>query len=178
MSTISSTSWKDNFSDLFHRSVAKYRAGHRQAVGLVDAEGEKFLHSIGYNGQEFFDFIEDFSKDGVPELPTALAIAAVRRDYFLDEQKGAFSAHRLSMASLPAKDEELEGIGWLPRIIAKAQAKLKGEMPPELMYSCGGDRRFFQTHHVDPAEFLRQVWQTDGAAKKIAAWVKGQRPKN
>ena len=42
------------------------------------------------------------------------------------------------------------------------------------MYGCGGDRRFFRTNHVDPAEFLRQTWKAGGDSKKIVAWVKSQ----
>jgi hypothetical protein len=43
------------------------------------------------------------------------------------------------------------------------------------MYGCGGDRKFFRTNHVDPAAFLREVWQAQGDEAKIVAWVKAQR---
>jgi hypothetical protein len=169
-----SSSWQQTFSHLFYPAVEKYKAGHQKAAGLVDAEGEKFLGTIGYTAQEFFDFVEDFAKGGDPDLKTALEIAAVRRDYFLDEQGGKFTSRRIAMADLPSKDDEVEGIGWLPRIIPKAEAKLRGEMPPDLMYGCGGDRKFFRINHVDPAEFLRQVWKANGDNKKVIAWVKTQ----
>jgi hypothetical protein len=173
----SSIPWTQTFSDLFHGAVKKYRDGHQKAAGLVDAEGRKFLLSIGYTEQEFFDFAEDFAKGGEPDLKTALEIAAVRRDYFLHEQAGKFSQRHISMDDLPSKDAEVEGIGWLPRIIPKAEAKLRGEMPADLMYGCGGDRKFFRTNQVDPAEFLRQVWKAGGDTKKIVAWVKAQTAK-
>ncbi len=99
----------------------------------------------------------------------------MRRDYFLNEQGGVRSKHVIDMGKLPSKDAEVEGIGWLPRIIPKAEAKLRGEMPPELMYSCGGDRRFFRENKVDPAEFLRVVWTANGNQAEIIAWVKKQR---
>jgi hypothetical protein len=169
-----SSSWPHTFSDLFHLSVQKYRAGHQKASGLVDARGADFLRTIGYTEQEFFDFVEDFAKGGDPDLKTALEIAAVRRDYFLNEQHGKFTSHRISMDDLPSKDAEIEGIGWLPRIIPKAEAKLRGEMPPDLMYGCGGDRKFFRNNHVNPAEFLRQVWKSFGDQKKVIAWVQAQ----
>jgi hypothetical protein len=172
-----SSSWQQTFSDLFHRAVEKYRGGHQKAAGLVEAEGEKFLDSIGYTEQEFFDFVEDFAKGGEPALKTALEIAAVRRDYFLNEQGGKLTSRRIAVDQLPSKDAEVDGIGWLPRITAKAEAKLRGEMPPELMYGCGGDRKFFRINHVDPAEFLRQVWQARGDNKKVIAWVKTQAAK-
>jgi hypothetical protein len=174
MSTVPN-SWEQTFSNLFHPAVEKYRQGHQKAAGLVDANGKEFLRSIGYTEQEFFDFVEDFAKGGEPTLETALAIAAVRRDYFLEEQKGEFSARQISMEDLPSKDAEVEGIGWLPRLIPKAEAKLRGEMPPDLMYGCGGDRKFFRTNGLDPAEFLRQTRKAHGDTAKIVSWVKKQR---
>lgn len=166
-----SSHWRETFSRLFLASVPKYQAGHQKAAGLVDETGAAFLDSIGYTQQEFFDFVEDFAKGGVPTLETALEIAAVRRDYFLNEQQGKRSTHRIDMAMLPSKDAEIAGIGWLPRLIPKAEAKLRGEMPPDLMYGCGGDRKFFRTNSIDPAEFLRQVWQAGGKTQTVVDWV-------
>jgi hypothetical protein len=174
--TNTASTWEQRFADLFHRSVEKYRAGHQKAQGLVDAAGQNLLLSIGCTEQEFFDFVEDFAKGGEPTLESTLAIASVRHDYFYREQKGQASPHRISMADLPAKDAEVDGIGWLPRLIPKAEAKLRGEMPAELMYGCGGDRKFFRTHQLDPADFLRQVWRARGDKEQIVSWVKAASP--
>jgi len=167
-----SADWEQAFTALFHASVEKYRQGHTKAHGLVDGQGVSFLASIGYTGQEFFDFVEDFARGGEPTLETALNVASVRRDYFLQEQKGIFSKHQIAMEKLPSKEATVEGIGWLPRLLPKAEAKLRGEMPPDLMYGCGGDRKFFRTHQIDPAEFLRQVWSAQGDHAQVIAWVK------
>jgi predicted dehydrogenase len=171
---VSFSTWEQRFSQLFQSAVEKYRKGHQQAAGLIDEQGLKFLASIGHTEQEFFDFVEDFAKAGEPTLETALKIASVRRDYFLAKQNGTPSPRRISMDDLPPKDAEIEGIAWLPRLIPKAEAKLRGEMPPDLMYCCGGDRKFFNTHHIDPAEFLRKVWDACGNQAEIVAWVKGK----
>jgi hypothetical protein len=171
---MSDSSWEQVFSGLFNGAVEKYGKGHQKASGLVDAEGQSFLASIGCTGQEFFDFVEDFFRGGEPTPATALKIAAVRRDYFLKEQNGKSSMHRISMYDLPSKDAMVEGIGWLPRLIPKAEAKLRGEMPPDLMYGCGGDRKFFRTHAIDPAEFLKKVWAAKGNQGEIIGWVKEQ----
>ena len=167
-----SKKWKDTFTELFEKSVTKYHQGHEKASGLVDEAGSQFLRSIGYSEQEFFDFVEDFAKGGEPTLETALSVAEVRRDYFLEEQKGQFSPKTISMTDLPSKDAEIEGIGWLPRLMPKAEAKLRGEMPPDLMYGCGGDRKFFKAHNINPAEFLRRTWAASGNQEKMVAWVK------
>ncbi len=170
----SGSDWEHSFSKLFKAGVKKYQTGHEKADALVDGEGQKFLASIGCSEQEFFDFVEDFARGGEPNLETALRITAVRRDYFLKEQRGTLSTHRISMDKLPAKDAEVEGIGWLPRLLPKAEAKLRGEMPPELMYGCGGDRKFFKTHQVDPAEFLHKVWKAKGNHAEVISWVKSK----
>jgi predicted dehydrogenase len=168
------STWEQRFSKLFQNAVEKYRKGHHSADGLVDEKGRKFLASIGHTEQELFDFVEDFAKAGEPTLETALKIASVRRDYFLKEQNGAPSQHSISMDDLPPKDAEVDGIAWLPRLIPKAEAKLRGEMPHDLMYGCGGDRKFFKTHHVDAADFLRKVWDTRGKQSEIVAWIKAK----
>jgi len=169
--------WEQRFSKLFQSAVTKYRAGHQKADGIVDEKGRNFLAAIGHTTQELFDFVEDFAKGGEPTLETALKIAAVRRDYFLQEQNGVPSPLRISVAELPSKDATIDGIGWLPRLIPKAEAKLRGEMPPELMYGCGGDRKFFKTNHVDAAEFLRKIWESKGNQSEIVRWVKQSLPK-
>jgi predicted dehydrogenase len=168
-------SWEARFTKLFQASVEKYRAGHQKAEGIVDEKGQTFLASIGHTGQEFFDFVEDFAKGGEPTLETALKIASVRREYFLKEQRGAPTTRRISVSELPSKDAEVEGIGWLPRLLPKAEAKLRGEMPPELMYGCGGDRKFFRTYGIDPADFLRRVWTAGGKHGDIVAWVNSKK---
>ncbi len=168
------STWEQRFSKLFQSGLEKYREGHQKATGLVDEKGRKFLASIGHTEQELFDFVEDFAKAGEPTLETALKIAAVRRDYFLKEQNGASSPHRISGDELPSKDAEIKGIAWLPRLIAKAEAKLRGEMPPELMYGCGGDRRFFKAHNLDPAEFLQKVRSAQGNEAEVVDWVQAQ----
>jgi predicted dehydrogenase len=171
------STWEQRFSKLFQNAVEKYREGHHKTGGLVDEKGQKLLASIGHTEQEFFDFVEDFAKGGEPTLETALKIAAVRRDYFLKEQNGTPSQHCISMDDLPSKDAQVEGIAWLPRLISKAEAKLRGEMPPDLMYGCGGDRKFFKTHHVAPDDFLRKVREAHGNQAEIVAWVKAKSEK-
>jgi hypothetical protein len=74
--------------------------------------------------------------------------------------------------ALPPKTEELDGIPWLPRIIAKAGCFLKGGLCHEIMYGCGGDRRFLKEHDIHPADFLRVVWGTEGDKEKMLAFVR------
>ncbi len=73
--------------------------------------------------------------------------------------------------SLPEKDSELGGHRWLPRIITKARAKLAGELDPETMFSCGGDRAFLRSHDIHAADFLRAVWAAGDDDQKIVDYI-------
>lgn len=61
------------------------------------------------------------------------------------------------MKELPAKSAAVDGIPWLPRLIVKARLKLRGEMNPDLMYGCGGDRPFLRERGMTLPQFLQLV---------------------
>ena len=118
-----------------------------------------------------YDYAEDHNNGGEPGYDRALAIETVRRDYFLNVQQGKPSSVVLDESKMPAKADAVQGIEWLPRIIPKTKAKLRGELPKSLMYSCGGDRRFFKTHDIHPAEFLSLVWRNGDNDAATVDWV-------
>ena len=105
--------------------------------------------------------------------PTATVqeIELVRRDYFLNVQGGRASTAVIDEAALPAKADAVRGIAWLPRLLPKARAKLRGELPASLMYCCGGDRRFFREHNILPAEFLALTWRHGNDPDAVIDWV-------
>jgi len=167
--------WNDTFLALFDRCAARFQSGDVDFENYYKPADLAFLGEIGCQPREFFDFVEDFCGEGVPSISTALLVASVRRDYFLTVQKGQKSDKVLTRDDIPTFGDELEGMAYLPRIIAKARAKLRGELDPDLMYGCGGDRRFLLNHgDVHPADFLRHVWATHDDDQKLAAWVKQQ----
>ena len=149
--------WDSEFSKLFARCFERYKGGDKDYTKYYN-EDHGFLYSIGYKPREFFDFVEDLAEHGEPAATTAVLIAAVRRDYFMTIQKGELSDNELTTDALPPREDELGGYQWLPRIIAKARAKLRGELHPDIMYGCGGDRNFLSGHGIHPADFLRFVW--------------------
>jgi hypothetical protein len=165
--------WNDTFLELFDRCVSRYRAGDHEFENYYTPADLAFLHDIGCRTREFFDFVEDFCEDNHPSSTTALLIAAVRRDYFLTVQKEVrCDGPLLTRDEVPTFGEELEGIAYLPRILAKARAKLRGTLDPDLMFGCGGDRNFLRKHgNIHPADFLRQVWAAKEDDRKIAEWV-------
>ncbi len=153
--------WAKRFGDLFRSCLERYQSGNADYNTYYTEDDLIFLRSIGYKEREFFDFIEDYGDEGEPSPETALLIAAARRDYFLVRMEGKTSSNELQPEDLPGKTEELGGFVWLPRIIAKAKGKLRGELHPDIMFSCGGDRKFLKTHDIAPADFLRVVWSAE-----------------
>ena len=168
--------WNETFLELYDRCVALYEGGNKDFETYYSPEDLVFLSTIGYKPREFFDFVEDFCEDGAPPASTALLVAAVRRDYFQTVQKGkATPAKLLTADDVPTFGDALDGIAYLPRILAKARAKLRGELDPDLMFGCGGDRNFLKKHgNIHPADFLRQVWAAKDDERKLAAWVTNQ----
>lgn len=160
---------------LWQDAVKRYEAGERGADTFFDAATVADLAAVGLKPIEVYDFAEDFVKSGEPDFGTFLLICEARRDYFLHVQKGVPSSEVICMDSLPSKEDAVEGIVWLPRIMPKALAKLRGELEPDLMFCCGGDRRFFKENNIHPAEFLRVVWAWSETPEKIIAWVKERR---
>jgi hypothetical protein len=156
---------------LWEKACRHYAQGQRGAETYFTADETAFLTANGITAQHLHDYAENFTSGGGPPWSTALAIELVRRDYFLNAQGGKPSAIVLDKAKLPAKTDAIRGIEWLPRLISKTKAKLRGELPPTLMYCCGGDRRFFQTHDIHPAEFLSLVWRHERNDAAIVDWV-------
>lgn len=166
--------WDSYFVELFDACVDEYDDGNKDFESWYSDQDHEFLKSIGYTPREFFDFVEDNVTSGgeEPTAITALLIAAVRRDYFLTIQKGIPSERIVPTSDLPPKTADFAGFVWLPRIIAKARAKLRGEMDPDTMYCCGGDRAFLSKYDIHPADFLRVVWAAHDDDQKIVEYVK------
>lgn len=169
--------WDTTFLSLFDRCAAAFRSGNTDFTSYYGAADLAFLASIGCQPREFFDFVEDFCGDGAPEISTALLVAAVRRDYFLTIQHGKTSdAPPLTTENIPTFGDELDGMPYLPRILAKGRAKLRGELDPDLMFGCGGDRRFLAKHgDLHPADFLRHLWAVGDDDSKMVAWINDSR---
>ena len=161
--------WQQRFRELYDKAQVKYRNEHRKVETMFTPREVNVLRGFGAKPMELYDYAEDSSD---LDWETALLITAVRRDYFLHEQGGTWSSKTIEMEQLPPKDAQLEGVVWLPRIIEKAKARLRGEMPDNLMYCCGGDRKFFRAHDIHPADFLRFVWSAKGKTEKIVQYVK------
>ena len=165
--------WNDQFLELYRRCLSAYQKGHEDFMSYYSDEDLQFLASIGYKPRELFDFVEDFADEGEPTESTALLVAAVRRDFFLVVQEGKASDKEITRDEVPSFGEEFDGIAYLPRIITKAKAKLRGELDPDIMFGCGGDRKFLREHgEIHLADFLRHVWAAEEDHTQIAQFVK------
>ncbi|MEX2490496.1 MAG: DUF5069 domain-containing protein [Nitrospirales bacterium] len=166
-----SENWVGIFRTLFDRKVALYKNGTQKAEAMFSKEEEEFLRSIGATSQEIFDFVEDWCDDGEPDPDMVVAITEIRRDYFLNDQQGQYSKFARNTDLFPPREASLAGLEWFPRIIEKAKAKLHGELPSDLMYSCGGDRRFLKKVKVNPDEFLQVVREAGDDMDHIVKFV-------
>ena len=167
--------WNDTFLTLFDRCVTEFQSGNHDYATYYNQQDNEFLATIGCKPREFFDFVEDFCVDGTPSPSTALLVAAARRDYFQSIQKCIPSSKSLTANDLPTFGEEIKGLSYLPRILAKGRAKLRGELDPDLMYGCGGDRNFLKKHgDIHLADFLRRLWAAGEDDTKITDWLLDQ----
>ncbi len=159
------------FRTLYDKAVALYAQGRRGAETYFTPEETSCLSANGLTAQNLYDYAEDQNGYGEPGYDIALGIELLRRDYFLNVQHGKPSGKTADPSTWPAKDAAIQGIVWLPRIIPKARAKLLGELPASMMYGCGGDRKFFKTHDINPVEFLALVWRNFANDEAIIDWV-------
>ena len=162
--------YQQKLKQIWTDAVTRYQCGQQVAEEFFASATLAELAHIGLNTMDVFDYAEDFVTREEPDFETFLLVHSVRRDYFLQIQKGVPSKHKIDPTELPAKQSSVRGIEWLPRIIPKAVAKLRGELPPETMYGCGGDRRFFKTHNIHPAEFLTVTWAHENEPDLIVGW--------
>ncbi|MEO7933421.1 MAG: DUF5069 domain-containing protein [Chthoniobacterales bacterium] len=166
--------WTQQLHSLYDIAVGKYRSGVRGADTYFNDDETTYLASIGLRPIHLYDYAEDWVGRGEPDWDTVLLMVAARRDYFLHEMHRHWSVTPILETDLPSKDEVYAGIEWLPRIIPKAQAFLEGALPPEIMYCCGGDRKFFKTNGLHPADFLRMVWATKADPDKLVCYIKNR----
>jgi hypothetical protein len=164
--------WSAEFREVWDRGVAAWKEGRQTARTMFSPKDAQFLASIGCTAQELFDFIDDSMNWGDLDYETARDVTAIRRRYFLEVMGAKATGRVVPMSTLPAKSAQVDGIAWLPRLIAKARIKLRGEMEPDLMYGCGGDRPFLREHGMTLPQFLQLVWDKGDDDRAIVEAVK------
>lgn len=160
---------------LWQKGVELYQAGTRGAGNFYSETEAAWLRDNGITTQEIYDFVEDYVNGGEPDFTTFALITDVRRSYFFDQMGGRYTGKTIDPASYPPKTEAAEGIVWLPRIIEKAKAKLRGELDANTMYGCGGDRNFCKTNDIALSDFLRKVAENINDKQAVINWVKSRR---
>lgn len=162
--------------EIWQKGYNDYQAGGRVPGAYLTEEDQSFLASIGANQQDVFDFTDDYIRYGAPDWDTFWSVQSIRFNYFQLVMKGQPGTYIRPIGDYTPKDAELNGIRWLPRIIEKAQHKLRGELDPDVMYGCGGDRQFLSDHNLHPAEFLQLVWLNFDNPQRIAAYLEEHSP--
>lgn len=159
------------FRQLYDEAVSLYAKGQRGADSYFDADELAFLTANGITAQHLYDYAEDQNNYDEPGYDVALGIELIRRDYFHNVQHGKPSGTIANADTWPSKTDAVKGIEWLPRILPKVRAKLRGELPDSMMYCCGGDRRFFKTNNIHPVEFINLAWRHIDDDNAIIDWV-------
>ncbi len=155
---------------LWTKAEALYGTGNRSPDDYFDKDESAELAALGLRVMDVYDYVEDFVNAGDPDFGTFILVSAERIFHFLEEDGGRFAETRIREEDLPPKTDAVDGVEWLPRILVKAKAKLRGELPPELMYGCGGDRRFLRNRGIHPVEFLRKV-RAASDDREVIDWV-------
>ncbi len=166
--------WTAEFQRIYHAALEKYRNGADNSDKILIQPDIDYLKKNGIKPINIFDYIEDVEKYGEPDYGTALLLASARREYFLLRQNGNWEEATVTTENLPPKTDSVDGIEWLPRIMPKARAFLAGRAVDDLMYCCGGDRRFFTTNNVNPIDFLRVVDAAGDDDQQVIDYVKQQ----
>ena len=166
---MSNYNWTHSFRTIYEKALNQYQQGNRKPESYFTDDEVAFLAAMGCRPIEVYDLVEDYP--GI-EWETALLITSVRRAHFLYVEGAPAWEFTISVDKFPSRDAEIEGIPWLPRLIMKANAKLRGQLPKELMYCCSGDRAFFKKYDIHPADFLRLAWYAGDDHRKIVEAVK------
>lgn len=115
--------WHQRFRELYDKALVKFGNEHRKVGTFFTPREVGVLRSIGAKPMELYDYAEDSSD---LDSETALLMTAVRRDYFIVMQNSVWSEKIIKVDDLPAKDAQLGGIPWLPRVIQKRKAVCAG----------------------------------------------------
>jgi len=152
----------NELAELHCEACANYRSGERVASKIVSEAGVQAFADLGIREQVIFDFAEDFIRYGEPSNEDFQSVVAIRQAYFAESLGGRWPGAVVSESALPLRTDAWEGIPWLPRITRKASCFLDGSLPSDVMFGCGGDRRFLKEHGLDLAEFLTAVNDAKG----------------
>lgn len=88
-----------------------------------------FLAGIGCTAQELFDFVDDSLGWDDLDYETVLAVTEIRRAKFLEVMQGQPTGRVIPMGTPSAKSAMVDGIAWLPRLIAKARIESRSGIP-------------------------------------------------
>jgi len=152
----------NELAELHSEACENYRRGERATSRIVSEAGVQALADMGIREQVIFDFVEDFVRYGEPSHEDFLSVVAIRQAHFVETLGGRWPGAVVSESALPLRADEWEGIPWLPRIARKAACFLDGSLSSDVMFGCGGDRRFLKEHDLALAEFLAAVNDAKG----------------
>ncbi len=166
--------WNDHFMRIFKEGVERY---HLTPTLIPDQfflpDDVEFFETIGYKPSELYPYVKAYATEGYPSPSMALLIASVRRSFFITSQRNiSGQMPTIFEPELPKEYEALQDIVYLPRILRKAEAKLHGNLDPNVMFYCPQDRKFLKDHgDIHPADFLTLIWNARGDKQRLIAMI-------
>jgi len=155
---------------LHAEALANYQSGCRSPETIVSPQSALSLASLGLTRAFLYDYVDDCSRYGAPDLEAFLGVAGLRAACF----DGVTSDAELPECDYPRKTDKFDGVAWLPRIIRKAQCFLDGTLCRDIMYGCSGDRAFLENYHANLPGFLQAVLQTQGDPALVLRYLRDQ----
>ena len=158
---------------VFRNAVARFHEHPGMTAERLFLPDEcQFFTEIGHNPGEVFDYVKDYATLGDPAPNTILLIAAARRSFFVNNQRGiSGNAQPVTEEDLPSETDDFQGITYLPRIMRKAEAKLHGTLGAGLMFYCAKDRTFLREIDIHPIDFLQLVLNAHGDRQKVVTAI-------
>ncbi len=165
--------WDSKFMQVFRNAVARFHEHPGMTAERLFLPDEcQFFTEIGHNPGEVFDYVKDYATLGDPAPNTILLIAAARRSFFVNNQRGiSGNAQPVTEEDLPTETDDFQGITYLPRIMRKAEAKLHGTLGAGLMFYCAKDRAFLREIDIHPIDFLQLVLNAHGDRQKVVTAI-------
>lgn len=146
--------WKLQFKVLCGHVLMELAAGERNTERMFLEADVEFLRSIGSKPQEVFDACDDLLNDGAPTYAEILRLHEIRRDYFLQIQRGKVPSPKTDYRPAEAT---LGDIVALPRTIDKARAKLEGRLVDDLFFPCEQSRAVLRELGIGCVEFFEII---------------------
>ena len=120
---------------IWEKAVKLYQKGNTEAENFPISDDLPFLNNIGLNKMDIFDYVEDWICEGTPDLATFLLIHDIRRDFFIEEQKGIHSKKSCVQKIYLERMRKLKGSSGFQELFPKQGPNFVANFPLKLCFA-------------------------------------------